>query len=150
MNVILVQHNEQDQKKYCFAVPDHLISRIRRGVDVICDTGRGNMPGRVVSDVLTGEEADRAIVDRHATMPLKSIISVVDKIDISSIQVPIWMELSKPRKDKLAKRKQEIETIGCVKTKVSVDEEGILQDGYTAYLVCKNMGMSEIPVAVCV
>lgn len=148
MNVVLVQHNKQNTKKYCFAVPDHLMPYIEYGADVICDTRRGNMPGKIVSPVMTGEEADRAITDKHATTPLKNVISVVKNIDIGNVLIPISMELSEPRKEKLDKRKQELKSIGCVKTKVKVDEDGFLRDGYTAYLVCKNRGMAAIPVAV--
>lgn len=148
MNIVLVQHSEQQTRKYCFAVPDSLLTHIHLGVDVICDTRRGHTHGRVVSEVLTGEAAERIITDNHATTPLKNILAVVESIDISNVCVPIWMEASEPRKDKITKRKQELKNFGCVKTRVCVSEDGVLQDGYTAYLVCKNKGMTAIPVAV--
>lgn len=148
MNVVLIQHSEQQPRKYCFAVPDSLLPNIQYGADVICDTRRGHTHGRVVSEVLIGEAAERMIADNGTTMPLKNILAVVENIAISDIRIPIWMEMSEPRRDKIDRRKQELRTFGCVKTKVRVGEDGILQDGYTAYLVCKNKGMDAIPVVV--
>lgn len=147
MNVVLVQHNNAHLKKYCFEVPDKLIPHIDLGTKVICDTQRGHVPGNVVSSVMTGEEADRTIEGEHATLPLKSILSVIKEIDIENIEVPVWMKKSKPSKEKIWRRKQEIRLLGGVKTKVKI-KDGVLKDGYTAYLVCRNAGMSAIPVVV--
>jgi len=148
MNVVLVQHNEQSTKKYCFGVPDRLMPYVEYGSDVICDTRRGNMPGKIVSQIMTDEEAGHAIAEHGVTIPLKNIVAVVKNINIANIQIPISMILSEPRESKLAKRRRELKTFGCVKTKVRVDDDGILRDGYTAYLVCKNKGMATIPVAI--
>jgi len=151
MNIVLVQHNTEQSKKYCFAVPDHLLPHVKKGVNVVCDTRRGNMPGIVVSDVMSGEvadqEIDRMIRECGARMPLKYISAVVETIDITDVRVPIWMEMSTPHKSKLDKRKRELQEFGCFHTNVRV-ENGILKDGYTAFLVGKNKGMNMIPVAV--
>ncbi len=148
MNIVLVQHSEYCRKKYCFSVPDQFASCIKEGTRVICDTSMGQSSGTVVSEVLTGEAADRAIVEGHATMPLKSILAVVENVNIADVSIPIYMRFRRPRREKLIKRKQELFSLGCVTTKVYIDENGVLRDGYSAYLVCKNKGMSAIPVAI--
>lgn len=148
MNVVLVQHGSQQSKKYCFEVPDSLLSKVQLRAEVVCDTRRGYTHGHIVSDVADGEAAEHMIAENGATLPLKSIFAVVDNVAIHGIRIPIWMELSKPNQYKIEKRKQELETYGCVRTKVRTDENGILQDGYTAYLACKNKGMDIIPVAI--
>lgn len=148
MNVALVQHNQQNTRKYCFAVPDELIPHIKQDTRVVCDTVRGFMPGRIVSEILTGDSATQAIEERGAYMPLRNIVAVVNKVNISDIRIPIRMEMSTPHKFKIVRRESELKAFGCVRTKVVVDDNGILKDGYTAYLVCKNKGMSEIPFAV--
>lgn len=151
MNVVLIKHNTEQSKKYCFAVPDHLLPHVKMGVNVICDTRRGNMPGVVVSDVMSGDEADqeieRMLMECGARMPLKYISAVVETIDISDVRVPIWMEMSTPHKSKLDRRKRELQEFGYFHTNVCI-EDGILKDGYTAFLVCKNKGMKMLPVAV--
>lgn len=151
MNVVLVQHNPEQSKKYCFAVKDRLLPYIRTGVNVVCDTRRGNMPGIVASEVMSGEAADqeinRMIRECGAQMPLKYISAVVETIDITDVRVPIWMEMSTPHQSKLDKRKRELQQFGCFHTNVLV-EDGILKDGYTAFLVSKAKGMNMIPVAV--
>jgi len=147
MNVVLVQHNDARLKKYCFVVPDKLVPHIDLGTKVICDTQRGRVPGIIVSSVMTGEEAYRTIESEHATFPLRSVVSIIKEIDIENIKVPVWMERSTPNKDKIRHRKQEIRLLGGVKTKVKIND-GVLKDGYTAYLVCRNAGMSVIPVVV--
>lgn len=148
MNVVLVQHRGYDRKKYCFAVPDKLVSRVREGVSIVCDTRSGQKPGTAVSGVLTGEAADCAIAAAHATMPLKPILAVVEDVSIVNVGIPDYMRFHKPRKEKLIKRKQELSSMGCVTTRVYIDYDGILRDGYSAYLVCKKRGMDAIPVAV--
>lgn len=151
MNVVLVQHSVEQSKKYCFSVPNQLLPHVKQGVHVICDTRRGNMPGIIASDVMSGEaadqEIDRILRECGASMPLKSISAVVENIDITNVSVPIRMEMSTPHKSKIDKRKRELKEFGCFHTNVRV-ENGILQDGYTAYLVSKNRGMNTIPVAI--
>lgn len=149
MNIVLVKHSEQQAKKYCFAVPDSVLPHIHQGDSVICETRRGNNPGCVVSSVLTGEDAERVMAENGATTPLRNIIAVVKNIDIVGIRIPIWMELHRPHENKVERRRRELRSYGCVRTKVDIDNGGILRDGYTAYIACKECGMSTIPVAVC-
>lgn len=151
MNIVLVRHSPEQSKKYCFSVPDQLLPHVKQGVHVICDTRRGNMPGIIVSDVMNGEAADqeinRMLRECGANMPLKSISAIVENIDITNVRVPIWMEVSTPHRSKIDQRKRELKEFGCFHTNVHV-ENGILKDGYTAYLVSKNKGMNTIPVAI--
>ena len=148
MNIVLVKHSEQQTKKYCFSVPDSILPHIHQGANVICETRRGNNPGCVVSPVLSGEDAERVTAENGATTPLRNIIAVVKNIDIVGVRIPIWMELHQPHENKVERRRRELRSYGCVRTKVDIDDVGILLYGYTAYIACKDCGMSTIPVAV--
>lgn len=148
MNIVLVQHSEKQTQKFCFSIPDDVLPYIHQGTNVICETRRGKSPGCVVSPIFSGEDAERVMAENGATNPLRSIVAIVKNINMDSIRIPIWMELHEPHEDKIERRNRELKSLGCVRTKVDVGDDGVLKDGYTAYLACKKRGMSVIPVAV--
>lgn len=148
MNIVLVQHRPDSQRQYCFEVADRLLPYVHKGVKVVCDTKRGNEPGVIASDVLTDEDARSAIIEHGASFPLREIIAVIKEIDISNVRVPIRMLDSQPKEEKLHQRKAELKRLGGVATNVVVRDNGILCDGYTAYVVCKQRGMDKIPMLI--
>lgn len=149
MNVVLVQHRDdwKKQKKYCFEIDDPLARLVSPGAEVVCETRRGRQSGTVVSEVMTGDKAVEALNTPGVTLPLKRIMAVTFVVDISNVLIPIQFELSSPSEAKIRERKQELKTCGYVRTKVIV-KDGLLIDGYTAYLAAKELGMDKIHILV--
>lgn len=148
MNVVLVQHrNGERQKKYCFEIDDSLASLVSPGTEVVCETLRGRQIGTAVSEVMTGHKAMELLDTPGVTLPLKRIAAVTSVVDISDVLVPIQFELSNPSKVKIRERKQELKTCGYVRTKMIV-KDGLLVDGYMAYLAAKELGMNKIHILV--
>lgn len=144
MNVVLVQHGDRP-KKYCFEIDDSLVQHASPGTTVICDTRRGHGTGKIVSEVMTGDKATEALNTPGITFPLKKVLAITKIVDISNVLIPIQFELSNPSKVKILERKQELKTLGYVRTNIVIKDE-VLTDGYTAYLAGKELGMSKIHV----
>ena len=86
------------------------------------------------------EDAEIECIKRNKPKPRK--------IDVTSIIVPKAFKYSNPSTEKIAKRINEYRTHGKFKTPVVVGEDGMLKDGYTAYLVAKMLDITTLLVDV--
>lgn len=80
---------------------------------------------------------------------LEDIIGVKAECVMSEIKIPKRFEESRPAVAKLKRRLEELYEDGEFKTKVIVNGDNLLLDGYTAYLVSKMFGMPALE-AYCV
>lgn len=53
-----------------------------------------------------------------------------------------------PCSEKIEKRMQELRTTGTFENMVEVNEDGVLVDGYTTYVLAKGFGWKEIDVII--
>lgn len=79
-----------------------------------------------------------------ATFPLRKIVATTVNIALDSIVIPNYMVRSRPSDEKIAKRFMEYYHNKRFNTNVVVAENGVLVDGYTAYLVAKVLGLPYI------
>lgn len=148
MYIIEVKHKEDHYKSYWFEVPAALANTIKKGDKVMCETCRGWQEGIAQTGVLllSGGDIDHFIEAAGARLPLKRVIETRYKIPMKNIKIYPAMEATRPAADKIAKRIEELYKNGAFNTKVSLDLDGHLQDGYTAYLVAKMFDLDHIPV----
>lgn len=90
MNIILVKHPDS-AKLYCFSVPDHLATSVRRGSKVICNTARGMKVGIAMTGVITGDGAEDVAKLHCAHFPLAEIDSVLVSIPMDEIEIPDYI-----------------------------------------------------------
>ena len=110
---------------------------------MICDTRRGTQIGIVVS--LFRYDGNDAVVralreQNGATFPLRKIIAVYGAMPISKIVIPDRMRHTTPRDKKVAARCLEWYQFGHFQTEVVVNQNFVLSDGYSAYIVAKALG----------
>ena len=67
-------------------------------------------------------------------------------VPIQSIKIPYYFANKIPCNEKLSNRLNEWRKCREFKTKICVDEDMILFDGYTAYLIYKMLGYDTVPV----
>lgn len=65
-------------------------------------------------------------------------------VKIKNIKIPY--HFTEPRKEKLRKRKQYYKKYGYFKSRVILNKNNLLIDGYTTYLLALNMGYDYITV----
>lgn len=150
MNLAMVKH-PRCTKNYWFHIPDGLVSVVKTGAAVICDTRRGTQIGIVVSMFqYDGNDAVvRALLEQNgATFPLRKIIAVYGAMPISKIVIPDRMRHTTPRDKKVAARCLEWYQFGHFQTEVVVNQNFVLSDGYSAYFVAKELGHKTIRVRV--
>lgn len=148
MNIILVKHPDS-AKLYCFSVPDHLATSVRRGSKVICNTARGMKVGIAMTGVITGDGAEDVAKLHCAHFPLAEIDSVLVSIPMDEIEIPDYIAKSIPATEKIAKRLDEYRKRRAFFTTVAINCEHELIDGYSAYLVAKMLGLKYLPVYIC-
>lgn len=56
MNIVFVKHGKKN-KRYAFEVPDFLVSRITKGMELLVETKNGLQIGTAVSGVISGDGA---------------------------------------------------------------------------------------------
>ena len=143
MNIVMVKHNG-DNRQYCFEVPDGLVSKIKNGSRLLCATRRGQQPAIAQAGVISGDGAEDIARQNGAKFPLAKIVGVFDRIEMSEIKVPNYFTRTIPATEKIAKRIDEYRKTGAFNMNIVV-KDGVLTDGYTAYLVCKMLGHRTIP-----
>lgn len=147
MNIILVKHPDS-AKLYCFSVPDHLATSVRRGSKVICNTARGMEVGIVKTGVITGSGAEDVARLNGARFPLADIDGVFVDLPMEEIGIPDYIAKSIPATEKIAKRLDEYRKCRAFFTSVVLNREHELIDGYSAYLVAKMLDLKYLPVYV--
>ncbi len=148
MKVAMVKHTPVGQV-FWFGVPDRFVNDIHPGSRVACDTVRGRKFGVVVGSPLNEEDAREVAVASGARFPLCQISAVATKVPMQNIKIPKYMARTKPRDEKISKRFMEVYHNGEFNTSVVVNKNGMLVDGYSAYLVAKKLGLDLI-TAICV
>lgn len=148
MNIVFVKLDLCDGKEYCFEVPDCMRDMIFGGTRVLCNTARGQQTGVVTVPIMSGAGAEEMAVRNGATFPLQQVVGVVATMDVNQIQLPEHLRRSVPAVEKLQRRMFEYARDGYFHTNVEVDSNGVLLDGYTAYLVCKMWDVENIQVNV--
>lgn len=139
MNVVMVKHTPKGQV-FWFEVPEHLIGLVTPGIRVACDTRRGLRYGTAVSAALNADDVKDVMAATGAIEPLRRIVNVARSISLGCIRIPSYMAQSRPSDEKIAKRFLELYHTGDFQTNITVDKDGTLVDGYTAYLVAKKVG----------
>ena len=134
MKYALIKHHENSEKSYWFRVPRIIESRILVGMEVYCDTKLGCEWGRIV-DLKDSVEGIN---------PCKNIMAVKEFIPIFDIKISKRMQRSRPKEDKLVKRREEYKNTGRFNTRIFIRNDGLLLDGYTAYLVAVELGHSAL------
>lgn len=143
----MVKHTTES-KGYWFEAPNNLADKIHPGVRVVCDTAIGQQDGTVSSVLLSNGEDDakEIMIAAGAKFPLRKIVAVGCLIPIDAIKVPTYMSRSVPNEEKIVKRFREYYRTGQFNTRVTVDDSGVLLDGYTAYKVAKMLHLTHLLV----
>ena len=147
MRAVMVKHTTES-KGYWFEAPNNLADKIHPGVRVVCDTAIGQQDGTVSSVLLSNGEDDakEIMIAAGAKFPLRKIVAVGCLIPIDAIKVPTFMSRSVPNEEKIVKRFREYYRTGQFNTRVTVDDSGVLLDGYTAYKVAKMLHLTHLLV----
>ena len=145
MNVVMVKHGRYG-KEYWFEVPDQIASQLLHGTRVACDTIRGKKYGVTVGSVVSSDDVMEAMQTFGATFPLRKILSAAHDVKLADITIPNHMARHPPCDALLSKRFLEYYHTTRFNTKVVVDENGVLKDGYSAYLVARLLGLPVISV----
>lgn len=137
MKIVAVKHSA-DGKKYWFGVPNELANRVKPGVTVVCCTNNGLNKGIVVSNIYS----DRAYKPTH------SILDVLDKKQVKTSDIIVSKNFlrTRPNKNKLIARINEFYSSGRFDTEIMVDDDNVLYDGYTAWMVAKMLGVEYLTV----
>lgn len=143
MYAVMVKHTPKG-KVFWFEAPERIARLITPGVRVACDTHRGRQYGVAVSAALNPADVRDVMLATGATEPLSRIVDVAYNICLNKINVPNYMARTRPSDEKLAKRFLEFYHTGGFQTNIVVDKDYNLEDGYTAYLVAKKLGLDTI------
>lgn len=73
------------------------------------------------------------------------IEATTQKVLMSAIKIPEYMARTKPSDEKIAKRFLEFYHTGQFNTNVALDDNAVLVDGYSAYLVAQKVGLVFLP-----
>ena len=92
------------------------------------------------------DDAKEIMIAAGAKFPLRKIVAVGCLIPIDAIKVPTYMSRSVPNEEKIVKRFREYYRTGQFNTRVTVDDSGVLLDGYTAYKVAKMLHLTHLLV----
>jgi len=143
--VIQVKHSPND-KAYTFNVPMKLIPVLKRNMCVTVKTRIGKSSGVTVSEIISGEAANEVIKVSGASLPLKSVVSLFRRIPLDSVIISDEFAKTHPRSDTLMNCYEHYRKYKKFNGHIVVDENGVLIDGYTRYLVAKMFGHKNIRV----
>ena len=147
MTAVMVKHNGES-KGYWFEVPDNLTDKIQSGTHVICDTAIGRQHGKVTGTLVSSgeDEAREIMISAGAKFPLRKVVAVERRVPIEDIKIPLCLARSTPSEDKIVKRFLEYYRTGRFNTNVTLSDDGVLTDGYTAYKVAKMLHLPHLIV----
>ena len=148
LHIVSVKHRPGQQKNFWFEVPEKLVPLISRGSTVLCSTRRGQQLGIAQTGILTGDGVERLAELEGAKFPLSKIVGVRQEIPMDGIKVGKWLSSNRPSKTKMIRRLKEFYDHRAFRTRVAIDSEGWLLDGYSAYLVAKMFDLKYIPVEI--
>lgn len=144
MKVAMVKHKPHG-KVFWFEIPEHLVGKIQIGDRVACDTARGRRYGIAVAADLDEQDVKEIMAASGATFPLRKVIATTRNVPMGIIRVPEYIARTKPSDEKIAKRFLEFYHTGQFNTNVALDTNGVLVDGYSAYLVALKVGLAFLP-----
>lgn len=99
----------------------------------------------VVAADLDEQDVKEVMLASGATFPLSTIEATTQEVLISAIKIPGYMARTKPSDEKIAKRFLEFYHTGQFNTNVALDDNAVLIDGYSAYLVAQKVGLTFLP-----
>lgn len=143
MKVAMVKHTPAGQV-FWFGVPDRFVNDIHPGSRVACDTAWGQNLGVVVGSPLNEKDVKAIAIASGAKFPLRQIVAVATPVPMQDIKISKYMSCTKPRDEKISKRFLEVYHNGEFNTSVVIGKDGVLVDGYSAYLVAKELGLDSI------
>lgn len=144
MKVAMVKHKPYG-KVFWFEIPEHFVGKLQPGFRVACNTARGRRYGTVVAADLDEQDVKEVMLASGATFPLSTIEATTQKVLMSTIKIPGYMARTKPSDEKIAKRFLEFYHTGQFNTNVALDDNAVLIDGYSAYLVAQKVGLTFLP-----
>lgn len=144
MKYVGVKHEPEQTVTYWFEAPDNIARQISVGSSVICDTRRGSMSG-IVEQIMDGipQNIARSVIGDH--FPLKKVLAVSKDIPIQNIRIS-WEIDSNPSPEEIAERVREYYNHGKFDSPIICDEDGNLEEGYSAYLVAKMLAHDTLRV----
>lgn len=144
MKVAMVKHKPYG-KVFWFEIPEHLVGKLQPGFRVTCNTARGRRYGTVVAADLDEQDVKEVMLASGATFPLSTIEATTQKVPMGIIKIPGYIARTKPSDEKIAKRFLEFYHTGQFNTNVALDDNAVLIDGYSAYLVAQKVGLTFLP-----
>ena len=144
MNIVFVKHKDDQNRQFCFAVSERLAPFVHKGVELLCNTRYGAQAAVAQTGVISGEGAEDLAKQNGATFPLRDVIGLVGSVDMDTITIPPFLKSTIPSGKKIAQRIDELKNFGHFYTRVEIID-GVLHDGYTAYLVCKMLDLKNLP-----
>ena len=144
MKVAMVKHSPQG-KIFWFEIPEELEGLLTVGSRVACDTHRGRQYGIVVAADLDAKDVETVMVASGAVYPLRKIVATTHMVLMDAVKIPKYMKNTKPSDEKIAKRFLEFYHAGQFNTNIALDDNGVLVDGYSAYLVARKIGLQFLP-----
>jgi hypothetical protein len=136
------------KKRYAFEVPMELSAYVKKGNTVVCNTSKGVDIGITTTGVIYGPGAADIAEMNGAEFPLSTIIGVWSDIPMRTIQVPMHFKHSLPCAEKLQQRMDEYHQNQSFRTRIELDADGVLKDGYSAYCVAKLLDLEVLPVYI--
>lgn len=85
MNIVFVKHGKKN-KRYAFEVPDFLVSRITKGMELLVETKNGLQIGTAVSGVISGDGALDVARENGARVPLAPVVSIIPREVVRHVQ----------------------------------------------------------------
>ena len=129
--------HKSSPKEFIFGVPSKFENKIYPGISVLCKTKRNDREYGIVQNIY---DADTY----QGNSPKKQVVAVETLFPIAFITIPEHFSATIPGKSKMDKRRNEYENFGEFRTTIIVNAAGLLLDGYTAYLVAKEKGLTNL------
>lgn len=137
-----IKHKAKSERTYYFKLPNEL-SHARVGDYVTCNTKRGRTSGVIVSITEADSDADFCSVVK-CKMPIRYVSTVGGKmLDTAAVKIPLEFRKKKPSNDKLIRRVMEFAAHKGFDTKIVVDTDGYIVDGYSAFLTAQFLGLKK-------
>jgi hypothetical protein len=129
-----IKHKNEPDKIYYFKATAEIIEHLKVGMNALCNTRKGLEEGEVVS-----------FIGKHCTNQhiISDVVGFQAK-ELAMDRIQACQEWTEPNPEKIAKRVEEHRSGGEYKTRIVVDTDGHLKDGYTAYLTSKMLDHSTI------
>ena len=136
-----VRHHPDQAKLFWFAIPDELIPVADAGDACLCSTtSYGEQPGKIEAILdCSDPSVTRSIIGIPQEKPIRFLTGVEFCKSLEDIWIPAKFA-NAPNPRKLRDREIEYAATGRFDTRVCLDPNGMLLDGYSAYVAAKKMG----------